>query len=72
MKTTNVLPGIGVKYAEQLAEYGFSTVKRLLGFYLMVKDDENFVNWLNNTVQISIHSAWLCTNALRHWCQTYL
>ncbi|CAF0874871.1 unnamed protein product [Rotaria sordida] len=69
MKTTNVLPGIGIKYAQQLAEYGFTTVRRLLGFYLMIKDDQHFVIWLNNKVGISIHSAWLCTNALRAWCE---
>jgi len=72
MKTTNVLPGIGIKYAQQLAECGFSTVRRLLGFYLMIKNDQNFVNWLNDKPQISIHSAWLCTNALRSWCQAHL
>ncbi len=72
MKTTNVLPGIGPKYAQQLAECGFSTVRRLLGFYLMIKDDQNFVNWLNNKPQISLHSAWSCTNALRAWCQAHL
>jgi hypothetical protein len=72
MKTTNVLPGIGVKYAQQLAECGFSTVRRLLGFYLIIKDDQNFVDWLNTKPQISVHSAWLCTNALRAWCQIHL
>jgi hypothetical protein len=72
MKTTNVLPGIGVKYAQQLADCGFSTVRRLLGFYLIIKNDENFVDWLNKKSQISIHSAWLCTKALRAWCQIYL
>jgi hypothetical protein len=72
MKVTNVLPGIGTKYAHQLSEYGFATVRRLLGFYLMIKDDQHFVMWLNTRVGISIHSAWLCTNALRAWCQTHL
>ncbi|CAF5083294.1 unnamed protein product, partial [Rotaria sp. Silwood1] len=72
MKTTNVLPGIGTKYAQQLSECGFTTVRRLLGFYLMIKDDQHFVIWLNNKAEISIHSAWLCTNALRAWCEAYL
>ncbi|UJR26828.1 hypothetical protein I4U23_008141 [Adineta vaga] len=72
MKTINVLPGIGRKYAEQLEECGFPTVRRLLGFYLMIKDDQHFVIWLNNKVGISFHSAWLCTNALRSWCQVHL
>ena len=72
MKATNVLPGIGAKYAQQLIECGFSTVRRLLGFYLMIKDDQEFVMWLHNKVGISIHSAWLCTNALRAWCELYL
>ncbi len=72
MKTTNALPGIGIKYAQQLADCGFSTVRRLLGFYLMIKDDQQFVVWLNNNAQITIHSAWLCTNALRAWCQAHL
>ena len=72
MKTIHVLPGIGSKYAQQLAECGFSTVRRLLGFYLMIKDDETFVQWLNTKVQLSIHSAWLCTNALRAWTQRHL
>jgi hypothetical protein len=72
MKTTNILPGIGTKYAQQLAECGFLTVRRLLGFYLMIKDDQHFVIWLNNKAGISIHSAWLCTNTLRTWCQTHL
>lgn len=72
MKTINVLPGIGKKYAEQLEECGFSTVRRLLGFYLMIKNDQHFVIWLNSEVGISLHSAWLCTNALRSWCQTHL
>jgi len=72
MKSTNALPGIGIKYAQQLADCGFSTVRRLLGFYLMIKDDQQFVIWLNNNAQITIHSAWLCTNALRAWCQAHL
>ncbi|CAF0903460.1 unnamed protein product [Rotaria sp. Silwood1] len=72
MKTTNVLPGIGTKYAQQLSECGFTTVRRLLGFYLMIKDDQHFVIWLNNKAEISIHSAWLCTNALRAWCEVHL
>ncbi|CAF2595903.1 unnamed protein product [Rotaria sp. Silwood2] len=72
MKTTNVLPGIGIKYAQQLNECGFTTVRRLLGFYLMIKDDQHFVIWLNNKAGISIHSAWLCTNALRAWCEIHL
>ena len=72
MKTTTALPGIGTKYAQQLAECGFSTVRRLLGFYLMIKDDQTFVSWLNNRPQLSVHSAWLCTNALRAWCQGHL
>lgn len=72
MKTTNVLPGVGNKYAQQLAECGFSTVRRLLGFYLMVKDDQTFVSWLSSRPQLSVHSAWLCTNALRAWCQGHL
>ena len=72
MKTTNVLPGIGNKYAEQLSQCGFSTVRRLLAFYLMIKDDQHFVIWLNNKVGVATHSAWLCTNALRTWCQLHL
>ena len=72
MKTTQVLPGIGSKYAQQLAECGFSTVRRLLGFYLMIKNDQTFVQWLNSKVQLSVHSAWLCTNALRAWSQRHL
>ncbi len=72
MKPVNVLPGIGTKYAQQLSECGFLTVRRLLGFYLMIKDDQHFVIWLNNKAGISIHSAWLCTNTLRTWCQTHL
>ncbi|CAF3481147.1 unnamed protein product [Adineta steineri] len=72
MKATNILPGIGIKYAHQLDECGFSTVRRLLGFYLLIKNDQNFVNWLNNNIGISMHSAWLCTNALRAWCQVHL
>lgn len=72
MKAITVLPGIGSKYAQQLAQCGFSTVRRLLGFYLIIKDDQQFVVWLNNKVGISTHSAWLCTNALRAWCKTNL
>ncbi|CAF1583033.1 unnamed protein product [Adineta ricciae] len=72
MKTISVLPGIGKTYAEQLEECGFSTVRRLLGFYLMIKDDQHFVIWLNSKAGISLHSAWLCTYALRSWCQTHL
>lgn len=72
MKTIHVLPGIGTKYAHQLTECGFSTVRRLLGFYMMIKDDQTFVQWLNNKAQLSIHSAWLCTNALRAWSQRHL
>lgn len=71
-KTTQVLPGIGSKYAHQLSECGFRKVRRLLGFYLMIKDDQQFVQWLNTKVKISIHSAWLCTHALRAWCQEHL
>ena len=72
MKTISVLPGIGKKYADQLEECGFSTVRRLLGFYLMIKDDQHFVTWLNREARISLHSASLCTYALRSWCQTHL
>ncbi|CAF3346853.1 unnamed protein product [Rotaria socialis] len=72
IKAANALPGIGTKYAQQLAQCGFSTVRRLLGFYLMIKDDQHFATWLNNKVQLSTHSAWLCTNALRAWCEVHL
>lgn len=72
MKATQVLPGIGTKYAQQLIECGFPTVRRLLGFYLMIKDDEQFINWLHDRVGISINSARSCTNALRIWCEVHL
>ena len=71
-KSTHVLPGIGAKYAQQLAECGFPRTRRLLGFYLMIKDDQQFVHWLNTKAKVSSHSSWLCTNALRAWCQEHL
>lgn len=71
-KTTDILPGIGSKYANLLSECGFDKVRRLLGFYLMIKNDQEFVQWLKNNVKISTHSAFLCTNALRAWCQEHL
>ena len=71
-KSTNVLPGIGIKYAQQLADCGFLTVRRLLGFYLLIKNEHGFVHWLMHKPQLSTYSAWLCTKALRAWCHAHL
>lgn len=71
-KSTQVIPGIGQKYSEQLADYGFQGVRRLIGFYLMIKNDQQFINWLTTKVKISFSSAKICTETLRVWCQKYL
>ena len=71
-KSTLVLPGIGQTFARQLAECGVGTARRLLGLYLMIKDDPQFVIWLTRRAKISKHSAWQCTHALRAWCQAKL
>ena len=71
-KSTLVLPGIGHKYARQLAECGVGQARRLLGLYLIIRDDPQFVIWLTLRAKISKHSAWQCTHALRAWCQANL
>jgi hypothetical protein len=41
-----LVPGIGKKYGELLAEHGFIYARQLLGYYMMLKDSEMFRKWL--------------------------
>ncbi len=41
-----LVPGIGKKYGQILADHGFIYARQLLGYYLMLKDSEMFRKWL--------------------------
>jgi hypothetical protein len=41
-----LVPGIGKKYGQLLADHGFIYARQLLGYYLMLKDNEMFRKWL--------------------------
>jgi hypothetical protein len=41
-----LVPGIGKKYGQILADHGFIYARQLLGYYMMLKDSEMFRKWL--------------------------
>ncbi len=41
-----LVPGIGKKYGQLLADHGFIYARQLLGYYMMLKDSEMFRKWL--------------------------
>lgn len=41
-----LVPGIGQKYGQILADHGFIYARQLLGYYLILKDSEMFRKWL--------------------------
>lgn len=48
-----LVPGIGKKYGQVLANHGFIYARQLLGYYLILKDNEMFRKWLQYQFQIS-------------------
>lgn len=49
----SLVPGIGKKYGQILANHGFIYARQLLGYYLILKDNEMFRKWLQYQFQIS-------------------
>ncbi|CAF1450270.1 unnamed protein product [Rotaria sp. Silwood1] len=46
IKPITAVPGIGQKYGQLLADHGFIYARQLLGYYMMLKDNEMFRKWL--------------------------
>ena len=47
-----LVPGIGKKYGQVLADHGFIYARQLLGYYLILKDSDMFRKWLQYQFQI--------------------
>ncbi|CAF2805219.1 unnamed protein product [Rotaria sp. Silwood2] len=46
VENLTIIPGIGKKYGQLLADHGFIYARQLLGYYMMLKDSEMFRKWL--------------------------
>jgi len=42
----SIVPGIGKIYGRLLADHGFIYARQLLGYYMILKDNEMFRKWL--------------------------
>ncbi|CAF5171826.1 unnamed protein product [Rotaria magnacalcarata] len=59
-----LVPGIGKKYGQLLADHGFIYARQLLGYYMMLKDSEMFRKWLEYKFNIPRFRAAEITSAL--------
>ncbi|CAF0887426.1 unnamed protein product [Adineta steineri] len=64
IKPITAVPGIGKKYGQLLADHGFIYARQLLGYYMMLKDNEMFRKWLEYKFHIPRFRAAEITSAL--------
>lgn len=72
-KPVTELAGIGKVMGEKLTNEGFDKAYVVLGqFLLLKKDEENFRQWLKDTIGANVKYSGDCYNCLKEWCDAFL
>jgi hypothetical protein len=72
-KLVTELAGIGPVLGERLTELGYDKAFVVLGqFLLLKKNEEDFQNWLKETIKANSKQAGDCTQCLHGWCEAFL
>ena len=72
-KEVTKLAGIGTAFGEELVNRGFDKAYVVLGQFLVLKkDEEKFIDWLEDLIGADRRNSSACYNCLQAWSDAFL